>query len=67
MLIRAGIFLIAGIICIIFKKPLNNLKNRLFVKLNIIKSAKDERKSYVKVGIALIIIAIILFVYSITR
>ncbi|MFC1728196.1 hypothetical protein ACFLZ7_01880 [Nanoarchaeota archaeon] len=65
MLIRSGIFLVAGLICIIFQKQLNNVKNRFFTKLNIRKKVKDERKSYVKIGIIFIIISVILFIYSI--
>ena len=67
MLIRTGIFLVAGLICIIFRKQLNNLKNRFFTKLNIKKWVRDERKVYVYIGILFIIVSVILFVYSITH
>jgi hypothetical protein len=64
-IIRAGIFLTAGLGTIIFRKQLNNLKNRLLEKLNFKK--RDEKKSYIYLGILFIVIAIILFVYSIIR
>jgi hypothetical protein len=64
-LIRAGIFLVAGVVSIVFREGLNNFKNRLFGKLNMRRFVRDERKGYVYVGIALIIISIILFAYSI--
>ena len=65
MLIRSGIFLVAGLICIIFPKQLNNLKNRFFTKLNMKKWVRDERKVYIYLGIIFIIISIILFVFAI--
>ncbi len=67
MLIRSGIFLVAGLICIIFRKQLNNVKNSWLTKLNMKKRVKDERKTYVHIGIFFIVISIILFIYSITR
>ena len=62
MLIRAGIFFTAGLITLIFGKQLNNFKNRILIKLNM--KSRDERKSYIYLGIVFIIISIILFLYS---
>ncbi|MFC1722741.1 hypothetical protein ACFL0V_01250 [Nanoarchaeota archaeon] len=67
MAIRSGIFFIAGIVSIIFRKQLNNMKNRLFTKLKYPKLAKDERKAYLYIGMVFILISVILFVYSITH
>jgi hypothetical protein len=64
-MIRAGIFLVAGLITIIFKERLNAFKNRLLVRFNF--KSKDEKRSYIYVGILFIVIAIVLFVYSITH
>jgi uncharacterized membrane protein len=66
-LIRAGIFLLGGLVSILFREQLNNIKNKWLVKFNMKKRVKDERKTYVYMGIILIIISIILFIYSITR
>jgi len=62
MLIRSIIFLTAGIITIIFGKQLNNIKNKILIKLNF--KPRDERNSYFTLGIIFIVIAIILFLYS---
>ncbi len=67
MAIRSGIFLVGGLICIIFGKQLNDLKNRLFTKLNKKKWIRDERKGYIYIGILFMIISVILFAYSITH
>lgn len=64
MLIRAFIFLAAGLISIIFRKQLNNIKNKFLNKLNI-KHKEDERNVYFYFGIIFIIISIALFMYSI--
>ena len=65
MLVRSGIFLVGGLISIIFRKQLNNLKNRFFTKLNMKKWVRDERKVNIYLGIIFIIISIILFVFAI--
>jgi len=62
MLIRSGIFLIAGLVSIIFRKQLNNLKNNLFEKLHF--KRRNEIKAYLPLGIIFIIISIILFIIS---
>jgi len=67
MLIRSGIFLVAGLITIIFKKQLNNLKNHLFAKLNLKNLKKDEEKGYLHMGIVFIMFAVFLFIYSVTN
>ncbi len=67
MLIRSGILLFAGLISIIFRKQLNNLKNSFFSKINLKKLVRDEINTYVYFGIICIIISIILFIFSITN
>lgn len=63
--IRAGIFLIGGLVSILFHKQLNNLKNRVLEKLNF--KSRDERKGYFITGIIFILIAIVLFVYALVN
>ena len=65
MLIRSGIFLVAGLFSITFRNWLNNVKNNWYEKFGL--KRKDEIKFYVYFGIVCIIISIILFVYSITH
>ena len=65
MAIRSGIFLVAGLVTILFRKPLNNFKNNVYEKIHL--KRKDEIKFYVYFGIVCIIISIILFLYSITH
>ena len=64
-LIRSGIFFVGGLVTILFRKQLNNIKNNLFEKFGI--KRKDERKTYVYFGIIFFIISLILLVYSITH
>jgi hypothetical protein len=64
-IIRAGIFFVGGLVCIIFREPLNNMKNRFLVKIN--KKPKDERKSYIYIGVLFFIISFILLVFSLIR
>lgn len=66
MLVRSGIFLVGGLVSIIFRKQLNNLKNRLFTKLDLKKWVRDESKGYIIAGMIFIIISIILFIFSTT-
>lgn len=63
MLIRSIIFLIGGLVSIIFRKQLNSLKNRLFTNLNKENWVRDEPKGYTT-GIIFIIISIILFIIA---
>ena len=68
--IRSIIFLVGGLVAIIFRKELNNFKNYYIVPLLIrfgfkIK-VKNEIKSYYQLGIVFIIISVILFIVSIT-
>ena len=49
MLVRSCIFLIGGLISIIFRKQLNNLKNRFFTIINKEKLVRDERNAYIYV------------------
>ena len=65
MAIRSGIFLVGGLVSIIFRKQLDNIKNSLFTRLNIYKVGKDEKKAYVNIGILLMIISIVLFVIAV--
>jgi len=62
--IRSGIFLVAGLFSILFRKQLNNVKNKALNKLNI-KHKEDEIKVYIYFGTIFIIISIAFFVYSI--
>ena len=57
------IFLIAGLITIIFRKRLNNFKNNVLEKLHF--KRRDEEKAYIYLGIGFIIISIILFIYAV--
>ena len=64
-MIRAGIFLVGGLVSIIFRKQLNDFKNRILKRLHI--KARDERKAYIYTGVFFFIISAILFIYSITH
>ncbi len=64
-LIRSFIFLIAGLISIIFPEKLNKFQNFILEKVHIKKRLRYEKKPYYHLGIIFIIISIILFVYSI--
>lgn len=66
-LIRSGIFLVGGLVSIIFKKELNDFKNSMFEKLNMKNRIKDERHVYFYSGIIFITISIILFIFAITH
>ena len=66
-LIRAGIFLVGGLVSIIFRVRLNKVKNRMLKKLNLKRLIKDESKDYIYTAIFFFIIAIILFIYSINN
>lgn len=65
--IRAGIFLVAGLIPIFFPNKVNKFQNTVLEKLHIKRRIKNDRKSYFNTGIIFIIISIILFVFSITH
>ena len=67
MLVRSGIFLLVGLISIIFRKQLNNLKNQFLTKISKEKLVRDERNRYINIGLIFIAISIILLIYSITR
>lgn len=62
--IRAGIFLVAGLVMILFRVRLDHFKNCVLEKLNM-RRIKNERKVYFYMGIVFITISIILFVFSI--
>ena len=64
-IIRAEIFFVAGLIVIIFRKQLNNIKNKLLIKINI--KPKDERKTYIYFGILFFIISFILLMFGLIR
>mgnify|MGYP006418969285 CR=1 FL=1 len=63
--IRAGIFLVAGILTIIFRKELNAFKNKMLKKFGKEGSVKEERKVYLFCGVGFIIISVILLVVSV--
>jgi hypothetical protein len=65
MVIRSGIFLAGGLISIIFRKQLNNFKNRMLKKLHLESKIKDEKKAYYYTGMIFIAISIILLIYAI--
>ena len=62
MTIRAGIFFVAGIVTIIFRKQLNSIKNKFLLKFHI--KEKDETKFYIVFGIISLIISVILFIIA---
>ncbi len=64
-LVRSAIFLIAGLISILFRKRLDDFKNKMFRKLDMEHKVKDERRVYVYFGIVFIIISVFLFVFAI--
>ena len=64
-LIRSIIFLVAGLVTIIFPKELNNLKNRLLIRCGFKNRIKNEIQGYYQLGIVFILIAGILFIVSI--
>ncbi|HIF49788.1 MAG TPA: hypothetical protein EYQ68_07930 [Cytophagales bacterium] len=68
--IRSIIFLVAGLVTIIFSKELNNFKNRYIVpllfRLGFKSKVKNEIKTYYQLGIVFIIISVILFIVSFT-
>jgi len=65
--IRSGIFFVAGVGSILFRKKLDNFKNYLLEKIHMESKIKDERKVYFYTGIVFIIISIILLVFAITH
>jgi len=64
--IRSGIFLVAGLLPILFPKKVYKFQMYLIKKLHIKYNVKKELKYYPHLGIIFIIISMILFVYSIT-
>jgi len=64
-IIRALIFLTAGLATIIFQKQLYIFHTYLYKKLHIKYDQKSFKKYYNHLGIIMIIIAIILFKFSI--
>ena len=66
MAIRSGIFFVAGILSILFRRQLNDFKNHMFAKFHMESKIKDERKFYFYFGIVSLMISAILFVYSIS-
>ncbi len=63
--IRSIIFLVGGLVTIIFRKELNNFKNRLLIRFGFKSKVKNEIKGYYQLGIVFIIISVILFIVSI--
>mgnify|MGYP001177594396 FL=1 len=68
--IRSIIFLVGGLVTIIFRKELNNFKNRYIVpllfKVGFKSKVKNEIKAYYQLGIVFILISVALFIVSIT-
>jgi len=68
--IRSIIFLVGGLVTIIFRKELNNFKNHyivpLLIRLGFKSKVKNEIKTYYQLGIVFIIISVVLFIVSIT-
>ena len=68
--IRSIIFLVGGLVTIIFRKELNNFKNRyivpLFIKFGFKSKVNNEIKGYYQLGILFILISVVLFIVSIT-
>ena len=68
--IRSIIFLVGGLATIIFRKELNNFKNRYIVPLlfrfGFKSKVKNEIKVYYQLGIVFILISAALFIVSIT-
>ena len=68
--IRSIIFLVGGLATIIFRKELNNFKNRYIVPLlfrfGFKSKVKNEIKVYYQLGIVFILISVALFIVSIT-
>ena len=55
-----------GLVTIIFRKELNNFKNRLLIRFGFKSKVKNEIKTYYQLGIVFIIISVVLFIVSIT-
>ena len=64
-IIRAIIFLVAGLLMIIFRVQLNDWKNNLFEKFHI--KRKNEARSYIYFGIVSIVISMVLFIIGINQ
>ena len=68
--IRSIIFLVGGLATIIFRKELNNFKNRYIVPLlfrfGFKSKVKNEIKVYYQLGVVFILISAALFIVSIT-
>ena len=63
--IRAIIFLVAGLIIILFPNQVYKFQIFVFKKLHIKHSLKNDQKQYGYIGLIFIIISIILLVYLI--
>ncbi len=64
-LIRAGIFLVAGLLVILFPRTLLKFQVRILKKLRIKHDVEKGLKSYPNVGVLFIIISIIFLIFSI--
>ena len=65
--IRAFIFLVAGLIVILFPNNVYKFQTYILKKLHIKNNLKNDKKIYNRIGIVLLIIAIILFIFSIYK
>jgi len=69
-MIRSGIFLVAGLMVILFPDRVYKFQKSLNDKLPILRkryNVKRDRKYYPQIGSVFIIISLLLFVFSITR
>lgn len=64
-LIRSGIFLVAGILLIVFPKETYKVQVRLIRKLNIKYKLKRNLKPYLYIGIGFMVISLILFAMAV--
>ncbi|MFC1752601.1 hypothetical protein ACFL96_04310 [Thermoproteota archaeon] len=65
MLIRSGIFLVAGLAVLIFPKQLMKMQDYILTKIHV--KRRDSKKATMVLGIIFLIISIGLFVYSISN
>ncbi len=56
--IRSIIFFVDSLVTIIFRRELNNFKNRLLIRLSFKSKVKNEIKNYYQLAIAFIIISV---------
>ena len=65
--IRSGIFLVPGLLLIVFPKKVYKFQIYLIEKMHIKYNIERELKYYPYLGIVFIIISILLFVFAVTH